>query len=276
MKAIGVSMVRNEADIIRQTVTHMAYHCDYLIVADNLSTDGTREILDSLARDLPMRIITDDDPAYYQSRKMTCLAQIAAELAQRKYNDPDVWIVPFDADELWNPWDDPTTPIRELLAEQPDELMVARAALFDYRATALDPPGFNPIETIQWCTIKEADLPKVAFRWQPGAVIHQGNHGVTLPDPGQTQTILRVNHFPYRSADQFVAKAVQGSAAYNAATDLPEEYGAHWRAYGRRYDAYGPDALKDVFRTYFWAFSPTDAGLTHQPVTYHGNQWDAR
>lgn len=260
-------MVRNEEDIIAQTVRHMAYHCDHLVIADNASTDGTREILDSLATRLPITVIADDDPAYYQSRKMTKLAEIAASISA-EWNDPLPWIVPFDADELWNLWDDPSRSMRDVLPLQTVD--IAQAALFDYRTTALDPAGTDPIQTIQWCTAEPAKLPKVAFRWQPGSQIHQGNHGVTLPDWGSTAAILRVNHFPYRSAQQFVAKAVQGAAAYQA-TDLPEEFGAHWRAYGRLYEAFGPQALESVFRQYFWAFSPTDMELVHQPVTYHGD-----
>jgi Glycosyl transferase family 2 len=264
MKVVGISMVRNEADIITQTVCHMAYHCDHLIISDNRSDDGTREILDDLAKDLPLDVATDPDPAYYQARKMTALAELAAT----RFGDEELWIVPFDADELWNPWDDPNQPIRELLVDR--LCCVAQAALFDYRATALDPPGVDPVKTMQWCTVKPAGLPKVAFRWQEGAQIHQGNHGVDLPDGGMTEILLRVNHFPYRSASQFVAKALQGAVAYEA-TDLPEDMGAHWRAYGRLYQTYGQQVLEDVFRQYFWTLSPTDGDLIHQPVTYHGN-----
>lgn len=262
-----MSMVRNEADIIGKTVRHMAYHCDELIIADNMSTDGTREILERLARDLPLEIVTDPDPAYYQSDKMTRLAEHAASLS----DDDELWIIPFDADEIWNPWDDPKQSIRDFIVEQwQPGWTVLQACLYDYRATALDPPGDDPTKTMQWCTAEPAKLPKVAFRWSPGARIHQGNHGVDLPEDGTRCTLLRVNHFPYRSAEQFVAKALQGAAAY-AATDLPEDLGAHWRAYGRLYETYGQDALESVFRTYFWALSPTDAGLIHQPVTYHGD-----
>jgi hypothetical protein len=263
----GISMVRNEVDIIATTIRHMAYQCDNLIVADNGSTDGTREILGDLAKEFPLHVVDDSEPAYYQARKMTQLAELAADRA----NGDDMWIIPFDADELWNSRDDPNQPIRDLLEGQ--RVCVAQADLFDYRATALDPvvigPDVNPIMTMQWCTAHAAGLPKVAFRWQPGAQIHQGNHGVDLPDRGMTEILLRVNHFPYRSAHQFVAKALQGAAAY-AATDLPDEMGAHWRAYGRLYDTYGRETLEDVFRQYFWVLSPTDAGLVHQPVIYHG------
>jgi glycosyltransferase involved in cell wall biosynthesis len=86
-------MVRDEADIIEGTLRHMADEVDHLIVADNLSSDGTRDILDTLAKDLPLTVVDDPDPGYTQSAKMSALAERAA-VEQRAS-----WIVPFDAED---------------------------------------------------------------------------------------------------------------------------------------------------------------------------------
>ena len=48
MTVVAVTMVRDEEDVIRSTVAHMLDEVDAVIVADNLSTDRTREILDDL------------------------------------------------------------------------------------------------------------------------------------------------------------------------------------------------------------------------------------
>src|SRR5881394_2910564 len=95
-KVIAVAMVKDEADIIQATVCHMLTQVDQVIVADNMSTDGTRNILDSLLvlNSLPVEVVDDNDPAYYQSSKMTHLARLA-------YLRGADWVVPFDADELW-------------------------------------------------------------------------------------------------------------------------------------------------------------------------------
>lgn len=43
VKVTGITMVRNEADIIRVTLAyHLAAGCDEILVIDNGSEDGTR------------------------------------------------------------------------------------------------------------------------------------------------------------------------------------------------------------------------------------------
>lgn len=256
MKTFAVSMVRDEADVIAGTLRHMADEVDELIVADNGSVDGTREILAELATVLPLTVLDDLDPAYYQSRKMTALAQRAAERGA-------TWIVPFDADELWYG----RMRIADLLAGA-ETCNVATAALYNHLATGLDEPGVDPFRSMVWRQREPGPLPKVAFRWQTGAVIHQGNHGVTLPNGAIEKPLLEIRHFPARSAEQFTRKGLNGAQAY-AGTDLPEHEGAHWRGYGRLVDATGgPDVLGEVFRQHWWYLSPVDAGLVRDPAPY--------
>lgn len=255
MTVFGVSMCRDEADVIAGTLRHMADEVDELIVADNRSVDGTREILAGLATILPLTVLDDLDPAYEQSRKMTALAQRAAERGA-------TWIVPFDSDELWYG----PSRVADVL-EQADDCNVATAALYNHLATALDEPDVDPFRSMVWRQREPGPLPKVAFRWQSGAVIHQGNHGVTLPAGAIEKPLLEIRHFPARSAEQFVRKGVNGAEAY-ALTDLPETEGAHWRGYGRLVDAHGPDVLGEVFRQHWWYLSPVDAGLICDPAPY--------
>lgn len=251
-------MVKNERDVIEGTLRHMADEVDRLLVADNLSTDGTREILDALTDELPLTVVDDPDPAYRQSEKMSALAERAAE-------EGATWIVSWDADELWY---SRFGRIRDVLA--PLDADVATAALFNHLCTSVDPPGPDPFVTIQWRQRQPGALPKVAFRWRRGAVIHQGNHGVTLPGASVAAPagLLELRHFPARSTEQFVRKGKAGAAAYAAAPDLPEDMGAHWRTYGAIAERRGDEALADVFREHFWYLSPTDSGLIHDPAPY--------
>lgn len=249
-------MVKDEADVIEGVLRHMADEVDRIVVADNLSTDDSRKILDELAEQLPLTIVDDADPAYYQSAKMTRLAEYAA----REHDA--TWIVPFDADELWVFKGDRISV--ELAASNAD---VVHADLFHHFPTAVDPEGDDPFRTIIWRQPHPAPLPKVAFRWREGAVIEQGNHGVDLGTPVHIGGGLEVRHFPYRTVEQFTRKAVNGAAAYKA-TELPEHVGAHWRGYGALLERYGETALHDVFREHFWALSPADKGWIPDAAPY--------
>lgn len=253
MTTFGVAMVKDEADVIAGTLTHMADEVDHILVADNNSTDGTREILAELEDRLPLTVVDDPDPAYFQSHKMSRLAEAAARQGA-------TWIVPFDADEVWFAEDR----ISVILAGLPCH--TAWASLTNHYATAIDVYDPDPFRSMVWRWAYPQPLPKVAFRWQEGTVIHQGNHGVTGPD-NFGPTVLGIRHFPYRSAEQFVRKAVNGAAAYKA-TDLPVTEGAHWRAYGDIYDRLGEEGLAEVFRQHFHYLSPTDSGMVLDPAPY--------
>lgn len=261
---IAVTMVRDEADVIGGTLRHMLDEVDGIVVGDNNSTDGTRKIIDEFADANPGRVMVVDIPevGYYQSARMTELAQLA------HFEFGAEWIVPFDADEVWVFEGD--TIANELTAiGAANEFTVVTANLFNYFPSAVDPVGDDPFETIQWRQRDAAPLPKVAFRWSTGAVVHQGNHGVTVGAGtwDARRTGLRIHHFPYRSPEQFVRKARNGAQAY-AATNLPADVGAHWRGYGELLERHGEEALHDVFRTYFWNLSPADAGLVLDPAPY--------
>lgn len=248
---IAIALVKDEADIIEHTVRHMAEQVDRLLVADNGSTDGTREILDDLELDLELTVRDDPEVGYFQSRKMSILAADAGQMGA-------AWVVPFDADEWWY---SPFGRIADILAGQP-EAAVVRAELYDHVATGQDPEG-DPVSRMSWRRREPAPLPKVACRPYPRVTIHQGNHGASF---GQTIDGLVVRHFPYRSVEQFERKVRNGAAAY-AATDLPDDVGKHWRDYGRILEAEGPDALAAVFRSWFWVAEPErDPSLILDPA----------
>jgi hypothetical protein len=258
----AIGMCKDEIDVIEGSVRHMADEVDAIILADNGSTDGTRDVLADLIGQLPLTVLDDPDPAYTQSAKMSALAQRAAHSGA-------TWVVPWDMDELWVSW---AGRIREVLPALPPA-NVALAQITNHYSTAIDPDETDPFRRMKWRYHEPLSLPKVAFRWEPDAVIHQGNHGVTLPSGRSDIDALEIRHFPYRSAEQFVRKAVNGAAAYKA-TDLPVTEGAHWRAYGEIFDRFGEQGLGDVYRRHFWYLSPTDSDLVLDPAPYL--RWQSR
>lgn len=210
---VAVGIVKDEADIIGYTIDHLHREgVDHIVVADNMSTDGTVGILAQSA----VQIVYDRDPAWYQARKMNDLIA--------EHCKPGDWVIPFDADERWTGI---TGTLRDALsATQAD---VLNAQVYDYLPTPHDPDEPNPFTRICWREPNPETYPVVAFRYTPGVVIEEGNHGVR--HPGRVEAGLSVRHYQYRSFEQFCRKLRNGRRALEA-TNLPAYIGAHWRTWG--------------------------------------------
>jgi len=260
MVTFGITMVKNEEDIIEATIRHMLTQVDKVYVADNLSTDRTREILESIDND-NLFILNDPDPAYYQSEKMTALAHKA------RLNGAD-WIVPFDADEIW--YSD-FGKVKDILAEVEPNIGVAAVELYNHTPTGADSDDPNPVKRIQWRRAQPGVLPKVACRADERLVIEIGNHGANYGFQVAAQSVsVKIRHFPYRTPEQMVNKSIQGSKALGL-TDLPDYTGAHWRDHGKLIENFGPEVLHEVFRDYYWAQNPhADDSLVFDPAPVQG------
>jgi hypothetical protein len=257
---VAIARAKDEADVVEGWVRHHANEVDHILIADNASTDGTRDILWGLLRDYPLTLVDDPEIGYYQSARMSALAAQAADM----FGPDNLWIAPIDLDELWV---QPVDRIRTVLP----------TLGHNHVRTGDDVDDPDPFRSMVWRIEQPGALPKVAFRYAEGAVIEQGNHGVTLPtgETGGLQ-VLHVHHFPVRSAEHYIRKARNGAAAYAAAPDLPESMGAHWRSWGRMSD----DQLLDAYRTHWHYGSPADvgrvrgdgAGLVREPAPYR--RWE--
>jgi hypothetical protein len=261
MSVVAVFRVKDERDIIEATVRRMKAQVDHVIVEDNASTDGTRELLDQLG----VEVLDDPTVGYFQAQAMTRLAEYA------RVEHGATWVILADADEVWLPRT--RLPLRCALATLPAHVLVAEAALYDHVATGLDPDGPDPVARIGWRRPHAGPLPKVAVRAVEGLTIHQGNHGASFEHtdhPATVSNLLCVRHFPYRSVEQLVRKVRNGAAAYAAAGDaLPADFGAHWRQWGRLLDEHGAGAVADLFRRWYWRAEPD------RPVTIDGERQPA-
>lgn len=215
---VAVSMFRDEADVAAHTIGHLIAHgIDHLIVADNRSTDDTREILDSFDQ---VTVVDDPEAGYYQDAKMTRLAQQAGEMGAD-------WVLPFDADEVWYPLGYRT------LGEAFDactDFDVIAAPGYDHIRTHEDADRWCPFAAIPKRRRRTQQMPKVAFRAHPAALLHMGNHDVEHPG-ARTTGPLAFRHFQYRSLEQMARKLRNGREAYEASTIHPM-HGTHWREGG--------------------------------------------
>lgn len=212
-------MIRDEADVIETVLRHLFAHgVDEIIVADNLSTDDTPEILKGLESEgLPLVVVRDDDPAYYQDKKMS-------RLAKQAFDRGAEWVLPFDADEIWYPADGT---LAEFFAEQTADVIEG----WGWDHITRDPSGSEgPFPTHRRQNLQT--LPKVAFRACPDPYVHMGNHDVNRNQGQQVRAAgLHYRHFQYRSLEQMTRKVRNGKEAYDA-SDLHYQYGTHWRQAG--------------------------------------------
>lgn len=245
---VGIGMVRDEADIIGYTISHLlSQGVDVCVVADNLSTDATRDVLHSFGDQV--QVMLDSEPGYFQSEKMSRLAGEAHLLGAE-------WVVPFDADELWSGAAGST--IGEALNDCKGDIVCV--PFYDHIPQRTDKAAErNPYKRIEWRRDFAQRMPKVAFRAAPEVRLHMGNHDV---DRGghRVWEVLEGRHVQYRSLAQMTRKVRQGTRAYEAA-GLSDLYGSHWRELG---------GLDDTGIAAAWTALVDTAGLVCDPAAYTG------
>jgi Glycosyl transferase family 2 len=258
----AVAVVRDEVDIVGTVISNLlAQGVERVVIADNLSVDGTAAVLEDLARSHPVTVLGDGLAAHYQAEKTTVLARAAARAGAG-------WILPFDADELWSVGADGTATVAQWLAGC--DAAVVQVPVFNYVPTDGDDESEpDPVRRERWRKTEPNRLHKVAFRAHPRARLHQGNHGVDRR--GRRVRGLEIRHFPYRSEAQFLRKVRQGGAAL-AATELTAEVGKHWRGLGAGDDAELHAAWRSLVDTHnvaseWWV---PRHGLVEDPVDLGG------
>ena len=234
MKLWGVSMVRNEADIVEAFVRHNLTVLDGMIVVDHGSSDATLAILTALrAERLPLVVKRIDAPGYLQAEVVTTAAREAFAAARADA------VFPLDADEFLRV---PSRPALELALrtippgrygriEWPTYVVPLGDARSDVVArlrAARRTNGKQKYEREFQC---KAVL-TASFARDPAAIVAMGNHGVILGrDPATAprmahvdlpESVIEVCHLPLRNATQFVIKTtVKRLARMAASRDYP-------------------------------------------------------
>lgn len=242
MKVFGISVVRNEADIIRVNILHhLSLGLDCLHIVDHGSSDGTDRELQRLSRDNQVRWCRDDSP-FNQS-------EITTGLAREAFRSGADWVVPIDADEFW--WA-PKKNFREVLSlstagairieivnfiQRSGQERVSPEALLHMTRRVAQP--FGPpercselVESRQISFVEMMYPPKWISRASETIEIAAGNHEASgVEGPYEDRDEIICLHAPLRARSGLEAKADVGRQHEEAG--WPEGYGWHKRRWYR-------------------------------------------
>jgi glycosyltransferase involved in cell wall biosynthesis/predicted O-methyltransferase YrrM len=243
-------IVRNEADILRLNLLHHLHAgIDRLLVVDNGSSDGTRQILDEFAAGGRVAVAHFDGP-FRQ-------AELTTALAQEAYLQGADWVLPIDADEFWYA---PVGDLRSVLERSGAGALCVEVVNFIQRRDVIEssPAGLlhmtrrtaqpaGPIERIaELVESREAAFVEIRYpsKWitraSPALEIQVGNHNVehVRGEKTSTEEILCL-HAPLRSQAVLRARVPQS----------------------RRYAEGGNDKVWHIYR---WARLAEDGGLERE------------
>lgn len=229
MKTVMTLVVRDEEDIIGQNITfHLNHGVDFVIVTDNHSVDGTREILEKYRRLGVLHYIHEAADDFAQATWVTRMARLAVQQFAAD------WVINSDADEFW--WAERAQDVKAVFRRVP----AAVSGLRVHRHNFVPRPdtgdrGFLETmiyrQAVSTNALGEPLPPKVCHRALSEFSVAQGNHAVFVGSAElnvPTTNELCILHFPLRTLKQFSHKIEKGGAAY-ARSDLPRGVGSTWR-----------------------------------------------
>lgn len=238
MTVVMTMMVRDEADIIAATIEHhLAQGIDRILVTDNASVDGTREILAEYAAIAPITIFDDPEHRKQQAQVVTRMARLAFE-----EHGAD-WVLNGDADEFVRAVD-PSLTVAEALARTPREIgaftvpvvnLVGPMARRGSGLRRLVLRDERTLEALRAAGVHAHPTPNAVHVGSADVEVAHGNHFVSIEQQGEppAEAALEVLHLPWRSASQFERKTENMGRAYEQNPDLRPSANHHgmrdWR-----------------------------------------------
>ncbi|SFS14128.1 Glycosyl transferase family 2 [Agrococcus baldri] len=238
MTAVLTLMVRDEADIIAAMLEHhLAHGIDRILVTDNGSVDGTREILDAYARVAPVTVFDDLEHRKQQSEVVTRMARLAA--AEHGAD----WVINADADEFLRPVD-PELTLGQVFAALPRAVgsfrvpvtnLVGPLARHGSGIRRLVHRDVRSDEQLRAAGLIAHPTRNAIHVGDPDVEVSQGNHAVSIPAGAEPDDALalEVLHLPWRSMEQIERKTRNMGEGYDASPALrpsPRHHGMRdWR-----------------------------------------------
>jgi hypothetical protein len=204
MKLVMTLLARDEADIVDAQINfHLNAGVDFVIATDNLSQDGTTEILESYAKAGQLHLIREDSEYLQQAEWITRMGRVAAAEFGAD------WILHSDADEFWWPRGDG---LKEVLASIPSRYGIVGALLRHFVPRPDGGSSFAERMIVRMSTSAPINDPRSLFR--PNLkIIHRADPNVNVAIGAQRlidSTLVPLRgwypieffHFPVRSIEQ--------------------------------------------------------------------------
>jgi hypothetical protein len=204
MKLVMTLLARDEADVIdAQLKFHLNAGVDYVIATDNLSQDGTTDILEAHALEGHLHLIRKDSEFLQQAEWTTWMGRLAAT------DFGADWVIHSDADEFWWPRGES---LKDVLASIPARYGIVRALLRHFVPRPDGESSFAERMTVRMSAQAPINDPRSLFR--PNLkVVHRADPNVTV-SIGTQRLIdsplvplrgwypIEFFHFPVRSLEQ--------------------------------------------------------------------------
>jgi len=229
MQIHALCIVKNEADVLRESLAAALHWCDHIYVLDNGSNDGTWELVKELAEQ-HCQIVP------YKQEDVLFSGALRADIfnAFRSNARPRDWWCRLDADEFYI--DDP----RIFLAKVPDHMQTVWSASLNYYFTDLDSISYqrDPVKFLQtpvqqrlrfycnnWGELR-------FFRHSEDIVWTRADDSGGFPPAMFTAPAFPVRiwlkHYQYRSPEQIEQRLRTRREAMKASTGFLHEVTPNW------------------------------------------------
>ncbi|MFK7956330.1 MAG: glycosyltransferase family 2 protein [Lysobacterales bacterium] len=253
-------LVRDEADIVRTNIDyHLSQGVSHIFATDNLSTDGTTEILRDYERQGVLSYYRENDDTHDQATWVTRMARLAHS------QFPSSLVFHVDTDEFW--W-----PLQGTLAAALDQAFGNFEGIGEVPRVNYVGPNLNVTSDsfLERCHFRQTRSVNVLGSPLPGKVCHRacqdiridnGSHKATRPngdnEPLRIDTV-EVLHFPNRSIKQFIEKTRRGASAVRNNKTLGGGVCSTWLSMDRALSA---GSFETEFRHQFVTLSDIHAQL---------------
>ena len=228
MRLAVVTILRNEIDIVRPFLSHIAALFDHAVLLDHGSVDGTDMLVAAACAERPnWNFWRIDVPGHHQ-------ALFSSFAMRHLFDRQGVDVVVFlDADEFIDVPDRPT--LCRALQSVSGERTAGLFEWVDCLPARLDAPALQLNDPI-WVKSSTVPFTKAVVSRQfyeaTGRALRpsSGNHTIEPRDGGPIayHTIGRLLHLPARSVRQFRQKIITGSLAVLARSDTAPHESTHW------------------------------------------------